>query len=148
MNKHILILLVLLIPLVLAQNESNLTISNGTNCTGDYCVIETDVSTLPSNYNSSCITDCDNFIWINKYIKEQLNNKSLSEDQMTFVSLLMQGNYGLQEDLSHCQNLYVDKNEEYNELNKSFKGQRVMLIISVFITLCVVILNYYLIKKK
>lgn len=77
------------------------------NCTGDYCssayLISNESSELPNNYEVSEEINCENFIWIENYIKSAVEGKEVTSNQLQVIELLKQANFGLQDELLICE---------------------------------------------
>lgn len=71
-------------------------------------------SSLPDNYNNDCEINCSNFLWIQNYIMEQVNNGTLNGNQVDLMSLVEQANFGLQDELNRME-----------ELNKKYEKELV-----------------------
>lgn len=127
--KFYLILFILLIPLASAQE-----------CSNDTCEvnnISSETGELPDNYNTYEEIDCANFKWIENYIQEALNNKTMHVEDTTIVNLLKQANYGLQDDLNECKSL----------MTKKYISTYTALFLFV-ICIVLVVWNYFLVRRK
>lgn len=111
------------------------------NCAGDVCLVETNITSetgkLPDNYNTYEEIDCDNFKWVETYIKESLNNKTMHAEDTTIVNLLKQANYGLQDDLNECKSLMT---------RRYISAYAAFFLFIVCIVL--VVWNYFLVRRK
>lgn len=118
-----LLLLILNLNMVLAffPGDVNNNI-NETNCTGDLCLV---------NYTEEEIVeeeiDCENFMWVENYIKEELNKENASVSKVELVNILKNTNYNLQDDLNECE----------SKLKRYFYGFWATLIILIIIMLYV-----------
>ena len=61
---------------------------------------------LPDNYVSEVI-DCENFKWIDDYIKSQVEENKLNGNEINLIELVSQANFGLQAELEECESKYV-----------------------------------------
>jgi len=66
------------------------------NCTGDYCVVNGSEIEKPEEIN------CDNFHWVENYLKKELQNETNS-GRVNVVSILKNANYNLQADLNESE---------------------------------------------
>ena len=49
------------------------------------------------------IINCNNFYWVENYIKTQMNSSDVSEDMSNFVNLLKTANYNLQDEINQLE---------------------------------------------
>ena len=78
------------------SNESKYVIPNESNCTDEYCAI---------NYTEPIIVEeeiinCDNFHWVENYIKSELEKEGVGMGKIDIVDILKNANYNLQGDLN------------------------------------------------
>lgn len=102
MKLYLLFISLLLISLVSAQEDlSNSTTTNIINVTSE------EPQQTPDNYCEEQVIDCENFKWIQTYIKKQLDNGTLDPNRVDLVNLLSQANFGLQNELTLCEKRYT-----------------------------------------
>jgi len=125
---------------------------NAEECLNDTC----SANLTDSNQEKNCPfcedLNCDNFVWVESYIKNNLSS-NITSDQLNFINLLKVANYGMQEDLDTCLNGTTIQNLQ-NELNicekkaANYKGLSILFGIIIFLLVINLIYRIFILIKK
>lgn len=98
------------------------------NCTEEYCIIDNQLV----NSEGEPI-NCDNFFWVENYIKKQIEIENASSSKIQMIDLLKTANYNLQDDINKLE-------EENLRYRYTFYGMTLLAI-------CLVLYIYFRVRK-